>query len=239
MSDFGSGNWTFSRQHDVRFQDQNATHLVLSVLDNAKGIDSQEPTYPYSRGLFLALNEEEMTVTMLRQIDHPEGEGSYAPRRGDVQLLPNGNVFMGWSEFGSQSEHAPNGTLLMHSFLTADWLGSYRNYKFNFTGRPTEKPAVHSIAFPTDGGSSATVVHVSWNGDTETAYWKMYRTTVDGEDQVLAGSARRTGFETVVEYGGLANYVLLKALDKKGNVLAESDVVKTTTPLNVSNKDLR
>ena len=238
MSDFGNGDWTFSRQHDVRVRDHNGTHLVISILDNARGMDSQEPTYPFSRGLLLALNEEEMTVTILKQIDHPDGEGHYAPRRGNYQLLPNGNIFMGWSEYGSQSEHASDGTLLMHSWLAADWLGTYRAYKFDFTGRPTEKPAVHSISFPTDGGSSATVVHVSWNGDTETAYWNMYKTTADDEVRVLVGTAERTGFETAVEYGALAEYVLLEAVDKNGEVLGESDIIETITSTNVSDNAL-
>lgn len=240
ISDFGAGEWTFSRQHDVRVREENSTHLVISILDNARGIDTQDPSYPMSRGLLLALNEQEMTVTILKQIDHPHGEGNYAPRRGNYQILPNGNIFMGWSELAAQSEHSPDGTILMHSWLMADWLGTYRNYKFqSFTGRPTEKPAVHSIAFPTDGGASMTIVHVSWNGDTEVARWNLYKTTpVDDEVRVLVGSADREGFETAIEFGGLASFVVLEGVDANGEVLGESDIVKTITSTNVTDTAL-
>lgn len=232
MSDFGQGDWTFSRQHNARIHDQNATHLVLSILDNASAMDGQEPTYKSSRGLLLAVDEESMTVTIVKQIDHPDGEGSYSPQRGNYQRLPDGNIFMGWSEMGIQSEHAPDGTILMHARMTAEWLGSYRSLKFNFTGHPSEKPAVHSVAYKTDdddAGSSVTVVHVSWNGATEVAFWNMYKTTKEGDTKELVRSIERTGFESIIEYNGFASFILLEAVGKHGETLGESEITATIT----------
>lgn len=239
MSDFGEGDWTFSRQHDVRLRDQNATHSVISILDNARGLDTQEPTYRLSRGLLLAVDEESMTVTILQQLDHPDGNDHYAPRRGNHQRLPGGNVFMGWSEDGIQSEHGPDGTILMHARLTAEWLGSYRNYKFaDFTGRPSEKPAVHSVAYTTHLGSSATVAHVSWNGATEVASWNMYKTTKDDDIRILVGSTERTGFESVVQHSGLASFVLFEAIGKNGETLGVSEVTRTNSSTNITGEAL-
>lgn len=237
-SDFGEGDWTFSRQHHIRFRDQNATHMVLSLLDNAKGIDAQEPTYDHSRDLLLAVDEENMTVSILTQIDHPYGEGNYAPRRGNYQRLPDGNIFIGWSEGGLQSEHAPDGTILMQASLMADWLGSYRNYKFNFTGLPSENPAVNSTAYTTDAGLTMTTAHVSWNGATEVTSWNMYKTTKDDDIRVLIGWTERTGFESVVRYNGLANFVVLEAVDKNGETLGVSDVTETTWSANLTSEAL-
>lgn len=236
FSDFGEGDWAFSRQHHIRFRDQNATHMIVSLLDNAKGIDTQEPTYENSRGLLLALNEETMTVSVLTQIDHPDGEGHYAPRRGNYQELPDGNVLMGWSEDGLQSEHASDGTILMRAALMADWLGSYRNYKFNFTGLPSESPVVSSTAYTIDTGSAVTVAHVSWNGATEVATWNMYKTTEDDDTRVLIGWAERTGFESVVRYDGLASFVVLEAVDKGGKTLGMSDITETTRSANLTSE---
>lgn len=238
MSDFGHGDWTFSRQHDIRLREQNATHTVLSILDNARGIDSQEPTYPESRGLLLALDEKAMTVSIIQQIDHPDGLGNYAPRRGNYQALPGGSIFMGWSERAIQSEHAPDGTLLMHARLSADWLGSYRSYKFNFTGHPTEKPAVFSIASMLDDGSFVTTIYVSWNGATEVAYWNLYKTTADDETRSLIATVQRSGFESVAEYTGLAKYVLLEGVDQNGDILGESAVTHTIQSTNITVADL-
>ena len=239
MSDFGQGDWTFSRQHNARIHDQNATHLVLSILDNASANDRQKPTYKSSRGLLLAVDEESMTVTILNQIDHPDGEGNYAPQRGNYQRLPDGNIFIGWSEMGIQSEHAPDGTILMHARMMAEWLGSYRSLKFNFTGRPSEKPAVHSVAYKTDDDdaeSSVTVVHISWNGATEVASWNMYKTTKEGDTKELVRSIERTGFESIIEYNGFAGFILLEAVGKHGEVLGESEITATITTSNISNR---
>lgn len=208
--------------------------MVVTLLDNARGIDSRKPTYGFSRGLVLALDEEAMKVDILLQIDHPDGEGNYAPRRGNYQTLPGGNIFLGWSEVAIQSEHAPDGTILMHARLMADWLGSYRNYKFNFTGRPTEKPAVHSVAYTTDSGSNATVAYVSWNGATDVESWNLYKTTKDDDIRVLVASSKRTGFETAVRHDGLAKFVLLEAVDSKGETLGTSKVIETKMSTNVT-----
>lgn len=179
-----------------------------------------------------------MAVTILTQIDHPDGEGNYAPRRGNYQMLPDGNVFIGWSESSIQSEHAPDGTILAHARMMADWLGSYRSYKFKFTGSPAEKPAVHSAAFTTETGSSATIVHVSWNGATEVASWNMYKTTENDDIRVLVGWTERTGFENSIKYNGFASFVLLEAVGKDGETLGVSEVTETITSANITSDAL-
>jgi hypothetical protein len=147
--------------------------MLVSFLDNAKGMDQQEPTHPNSRGLLLALrmDTEPKTASIVKAFEHPDGPGAHAPRRGSVQFSPNGNVFIDWSEQARQSEHTTDGSLILDSKLQPEWLGTYRSYKFDkesFVGKSNEVIAVHSESHIKENGKEGPlVVHVSWNGDTE------------------------------------------------------------------------
>lgn len=225
-SDFELGeDVKFSRQHHIRWRSENDGKMWVSILDNAKGMDSQEPTYPMSRGLRLVLDLEDMTAEIDMQIDHPDGEGSYAPRRGDYQVLANENIHMGWSEKGIQSEHAPSGRLLMEATLKAQWLGTYRSYKYPFVGKPADPPDVVSLAETRD--HTMTLVYVSQNGATEVVWWNLYTTNESGKNKTLIGTTLKTGFETELAYSSFAKYVVVEGLDEHYNVLETSKVVKT------------
>lgn len=199
-------------------------------MDNAHGEDRAKPSYNFSRGLLLSLRTDTkpMTAEIIAHYDHPDV--GYAPRRGNMQLLDNGNVFLGWSEHALQSEHSKDGKVLMQAQLKAGWLGSYRNYKFPYVGRPKTKPDVHSVAYLKDKDNKdnpVTRVYVSWNGDTEVRTWDLYHVSAEGKPVTFVGRSNRTGFETSWEYQGYAEYVLSEGFDGDGNVIAEPGVVKT------------
>jgi hypothetical protein len=235
FSDFPIGDeWRFSRQHDIRFRGQNDTHILLSMLDNAKGIDGQPPTHPHSRGMLLAVDEQKRQVTVERHYNHPFGEGGYAPRRGNYQVLDNGNVFMGWSEQATQSEHTEDGRLIMEATFKTEWLGTYRNYKFPFVGHPIEPPVAVSQAYATPNNSTTTTVHVSWNGATEVHTWNLYRTVANGQIHVLVATIEKLSFETAISYGGYASYIVAEALDKHGDILGRTSIVKTFAHENIT-----
>lgn len=188
-------------------------------------MDSQDPTYEMSRGLRLVLDTEAMTAEVDLQIDHPDGPGSYAPRRGNYQVLQNENIFMDWSEKSIQSEHAPGGRILMEATLKAEWLGTYRSYKYPFVGKPADPPDVVSVAETRD--HTMTLVYVSWNGATEVVWWNAYSTNASGKNRTLIGTTLKTGFETEIGYASFTKYVVVEALDEDFNVLGESKAVKT------------
>lgn len=223
----------FSRQHNVRFRGFNGTHEIISILDNAKGQDDQKSTHENSRGLVLALKTDvkPMQVSIVSSIEHPYGRGHYAPRRGNYQILDNKNIFIGWSEQATHSEHLPNGSLVMEARLVTEWLGTYRSYKFPFVGLPKEPPKVHSIAHVSEArNSTTTMVHVSQNGATEIDSWTLYKTTETGEPKIPVFQKKKTGFETAIVWDGYASYVILEAVDKDGKVLATSEIVQTIQP---------
>jgi hypothetical protein len=168
-----------------------------------------------------------MEAEIIRQHDHPLGD--YAHGRGSYQALPNGNTFMGWTQSSLHSEYAPDGKLVMEAAMKAE-LKSYRSYKFPWVGRPMQPPDVYSIALNGQAETTNTAVHVSWNGATEVATWKLYKTERTGRMTELVASTPRTGFETALTYQGFASFVVAEALDRDGKTLGKSEVTRTIPP---------
>ena len=187
----------FTRQHHARVHEQNETHTIISLFDNAKGSGPHEhKSHDYSRGLVLALRTDEMLAEIVAEFAHPRR--AITNSRGSCQILPDGNVFMGWAYHTLISEHAPDGRMLMEARLKKN-LHTYRSYKFSWVGRPKDPPNVVSAAFVA-GNNTSTDVFVSWNGATEVAKWKLYETSVSGGNRRLVASAKRKGFETALTY---------------------------------------
>ncbi|KAK4635984.1 hypothetical protein CLAFUW4_01511 [Fulvia fulva] len=231
--EWSMGDLSFSRQHNVRFRGFNGTHEIITILDNAKSESKQAATHENSRGLTIALQVDDRVATIVQSIEHPYGPGSYAPRRGNYQLMANDHIFMGWSEQATHSEHSADGKLLMEATMATEWLGSYRSYKFDFVGLPTRPPRAVSAAYPsTARNSTTTMVHLSWNGATEVARWNLYKTTETGNPMIQIGSKSRTGFETIIAWDGYASYVMAEAIDKTGKAVGRTEIMKTLGPGN-------
>lgn len=222
-SDFQFAEGThFTGQHDVRCLSQNSTHMLITMMDNALGPHWTDITNPNSRGLVLSVNTETMTATEVSKYDHPYGVGAYAPERGNFQTLPNGNAFVSWTKDALHSEHSPDGELIAEAKFPSG-LKTYRSYKFPWVGRPQSPPDVHSqVVAASVGGELHTLVHVSWNGDTQAAKWNLYKTNADGSTSELLGSTGRSGFETAITYKGYAPFVKVDAVDRDGNGLEKS-----------------
>ena len=197
--------------------------MVVTVMDNASGPGVPKKTNPNSRGLVMSLNTETMTAEVLKRFDHPKGE--YAPARGNFQTLANGNGFLSWTSMALQSEHSPDGKVIMEAEIPSG-LKTYRGYKFPWVGKPNYPPDVYSKVVPVDG-SLITTVHVSWNGATEVVAWKLYKSNADGSSTEQVASTKRSGFETALTYKGYASYVIVKAIDKDGKEIGKSRMMQT------------
>ena len=198
----------FSWQHDAQRQPDGTLTLF----------DDQSPPTP-SRGLILKVDETARTVALVREFRRPTQVSSNT--RGNVQVLPNGNVFVGWGGEPFASEFGPLGDL---RFDLALWPGelSYRAFRFPWRGRPTEAPAVVATR-PTTGG---TVVFASWNGATDVAHWEVLGGT--GPDQLrVVAKVPRVGFETVVNVSPALAFVTARALDANGTILGTSPTVQS------------
>jgi len=209
-SDFTMGaGATFSWQHDARRQPDG----TLTIFD-----DSASPGH--SRGIVLRLDEQAMTATLVRAFEH--AAPLLARSQGNVQILPGGNVLVGWGDAGYVSEFSPNGKVVFDATYPAA-VQSYRNYRLAWTGRPADPPAAAAVSGP--GGS--VTAFASWNGATEVATWDVLAGPSAGALK-LAGSVPRSGFETSIPVKGPAQWVRVVARNAHGAVLGSSPIVNVS-----------
>ncbi len=199
-------------QHDAQVH-PNGT---ISMFDN--GATPQE--HQQSRAIVLAVDEAQMTVSLLASFVHPDPL-LVAESQGDAQSLASGDWFVGWGQQPYFSEFSPQGRLLFDAHIP----GTYQSYtvlKFDWSGTPAQPPAV---AVRPRAGRSA-VVYVSWNGATGVARWRVLggsRRTVRAQFATVA----RRGFETAIALKRAPRYLEVQALGSAGQVLGVSATVSS------------
>jgi hypothetical protein len=188
---------------------------TISVFDNG----AVPKVHAQSRGLLLAVDAKTKTDSVVAQYEHPAPPLS-SGSQGNIQTLENGDVFIGWGAEPYFSEFTAGGQLLYDAHMHGSYQ-SYRTYRFQWTGAPSEPPA---IAASTAGSGGPVTVYASWNGDTRTASW---RVLAGPSAQQLApvASAARNGFETAITTPGPEPYVAVQALDAGGEVLGTSRTI--------------
>lgn len=207
----------FAWQHDARFMGNGE----IRMFDNECCAIRPGPpatTAPpnrSSRGLVLKLDFAHRQATFVHEWTL---YNVAAATQGDIQTLPNGNVFAGWGQQPFYSEYGRSGRLLL-SVRLPDPDISYRVYRFRWVGHPGGRPR----AVARRHGKS-TRVFVSWNGATQVRSY-----------EVLSGSSRRSlhvakragrrGFETVITVSGAGPWFEVRALDGRGRVLGTSRVI--------------
>ncbi|MBA3426143.1 MAG: arylsulfotransferase family protein [Rubrobacter sp.] len=208
-SDFemGSGART-AYQHDARRQADG----TITIFDNRNVNEDQQ-----SRGIVLDLDEEAMTATLVREYTHPDEVLSAT--QGNVQVLPNGNVFVGWGSEPVLSEFSHDGRLLFSAAFPAEG-ESYRAFRFEWKGHPQDEPAIEAEA-----GDEEVTVYASWNGATEIATWQVLAGPSPGQLEEVAVAPRK-GFETAIPVETTEAYVGVRAKDTLGKVLGTSRAVK-------------
>jgi hypothetical protein len=221
-SDFEMGPGSrFSFQHDARRQRDG----TISIFDNGNTVfhglvpEAEEG----SRGIVLDVDEKKMKVSLLREYKHPDTQ--YADAAGNVQLLPNSNVFIGWGRALHFSEFSHDGKLLFDGkLLTGN--RSYRYFRFEWSGYPTDRPAC--VAERTSGNEVR--LYVSWNGATEVENWEVLTGAHRGKLEPV-GMAPRDRFETVMVVQTSDRYVAVRAKGYSGSVLG------TTKPIDTLRRD--
>lgn len=204
-SDFQMGQGaSFGWQHDARRHPDGSITIF----------DDEMPPTP-SRGIVLAVDESAMEATLVREIHHPRALA--AASQGNVQVLPDGDAFIGWGSEGAYSEFGADGGIRLDASFSGS-KQSYRCLRFPWVGRPTDVPAIVASR-----GSQASVA-CSWNGATEVASWEVLAgATKTGLRRVAAAS--RAGFETVVAVSDQGPWFAVRALDSSGQVLGTSATV--------------
>jgi hypothetical protein len=196
-------------QHDARV----LANGTISVFDNG-GVPKVQSQ---SRGLVVAVNPQTKTDTVVSEYAHPSPP-LLSGSQGSVEAFENGNVFIGWGAEPYFSEYSAAGQLL----YDAHWHGSYESYRtfrFQWTGAPSEPPAVAA----SKTGSQLTV-YASWNGDTRTASWRVLAGP-SAQQLTPVADAPREGFETAVATPVAEAYVAVQALGPSGEVLGTSHTI--------------
>jgi hypothetical protein len=207
-SDFSMGaGSSFAWQHDARRQPDG----TLTVFDNG----ATPAVEKLSRGLILEVDERAMTATLLRQYTHP---GILAGSQGSVQLLPNGNVFVGWGEVPRVSEFHHSGHIVFDAVLGKDYQ-SYRAFRLPWQGEPADAPALAMV-----GDGQHLTAYASWNGATEVSSWQLLAGSQAGALSPVS-STRSRGFESALRAASPGPYFVVRAIDGWGRPLGQSNLV--------------
>jgi hypothetical protein len=171
-----------------------------------------------SRGIVVELDEQKMSAKLVHQYTSPQKRLSTS--QGNMQLLPNSNVLIGWGSGPFISEFSQKGELLFEARFPPDG-ESYRAFRFPWSGHPTDEPAVAVEQGPDD----KVKLYATWNGATGVATWEV----LAGPRQsrlASVGSVPRDSFETAMLVKTFDPYVAVRAKDRLGQPLGSSAPVK-------------
>ncbi|MBV9336803.1 MAG: arylsulfotransferase family protein [Solirubrobacterales bacterium] len=207
-------------QHDAVVQPDGS----ITMFDDGGG----PPTVRAGRAIQVSVNPTNKTVSLIRQYQHaPALDTNF---EGNAQVLPGGDVFVGWGQQPYVSEFNSAGKMLFDARFTSN-TSSYRAYRMGWSGQPTGSPNI--AASPNNDGT--TEVWASWNGATTVAWW-----------QVLAGQSpaslaplmtvRNSGFETALTAPTGLPYIAVQALDASGHVLATSSATPVPPHIGIAGR---
>lgn len=205
---------SFGWQHDIRRQADG----TLTLFDNRQPPD-------HARGVVLRVDEAAMTATLVREVQRPAP--LQVASQGNVQVLSNGNILVGWGSQPTLTEFAPDDRIVFDATMPAG-IQSYRHRRYEWSAMPVDPPAIAVDQLAAGSGSQLRVTaYASWNGATDVAAWRLSA----GPEGALVPieTAVRTGFETVITglvEDAAATSASVTALDATGEDLATSDVVR-------------
>ena len=211
QSDFKMGDGTeVAYHHDARPHGNG----LISFFDNG----GSPKVHDESRGLIVQLDMDKMTASLVHEYVHPDKIS--ASSQGNTQLLPNGNVLVGWGSEPIASEFSEDGTLL-HDWRMPKEKQSYRAYRFEWTGKPSAGPSL-----VVDSESGDTVAYVSWNGATEVRAWRIKTGTDRDSLEPDIDTVEKTGFETEISIDTSSGFLAVEALDATGQVIGTTKIVE-------------
>jgi hypothetical protein len=223
MWTLGSNQSTFKRaagastafQHDAIVQADGS----VTMFDDGGG----PPTVRAGRAVRLSLNAAKGTASLMAQYTHtPALRTNF---EGNVQVLPNGDVFVGWGQQPYFTEFNAAGKMIFDARFTSN-TSSYRAYRMAWSGQPTTPPSI-AVAPYNDG---TTEVWASWNGATAVSSWRVLAGRTPGSLVTLVTTPKR-GFETAISASTGERYFAVQALDSGDNVLATSTT--STAPAHI------
>jgi Arylsulfotransferase (ASST) len=213
-SSFKMGNGASTAfQHDVEVQPNGD----LTEFDDGAG---PPVVHSESRGIEVSVNTGNNTATLVKQYVHTPP--IVAIFEGSMQILPGGDVFLGWGSDPHFSEYTSSGQQDLDGRFIAG-TDSYRAYRFPWSAQPPTTPAL-ALSRGADGVTS---LYASWNGATDVSSWRVLAGS-DSHHLSQIGAEPKTGFETVIRAHNEQPYFEVQALSSSGKVLATSSAAGST-----------
>ena len=194
----------FSSQHDFRHVEGN----LYSVFDNGAHHSPQ-----ISRACIYEIDTQNLTADL---VFNYQVSGLYGSHMGSTQVLPNGNVMVGWGDVtGYQTrpditEISPSGTQVFRGRMNQLALESYRAYRFDWEGQALV-PYLVALLLPAQH-----CVQLTYNvfGSEEYSSYDIYQGTSPGNLSFLLNTQNRQ--VNVWELPVGMNYFAVKARDMQG-----------------------
>jgi hypothetical protein len=200
----------FEWQHDARMQPDG----TITLFDDGAGIYTSER---HARALRIRLNYSKRSARVVREYSSKPPLVTYS--EGNVQVLSDGNTFVGYGGTPYFVEFGRGGQQLFSGHFKTPPLQFYRAYRFQWWGQPVTPPSI-SLA----STRLYATVYASWNGATGVASW---RVLAGRSPTSLApvGLFRSDGFETAMRVRGVQPYFAVQALGGTGQLLGTSAVL--------------
>jgi hypothetical protein len=225
-------NARFQWQHDVQLHPGNVVSMFDDQCCGVTASGTLAPPAGSARGLVLKLDFSNHTGSLVHAYGH--GNGFFVPFLGSTQLVPGGNVVVGWGtghvttvNGGNTiafTEYSKGGSRLLDAAIPNPDL-SYRTYLQSWVGLPLTPP---SGAVRSSHGK--TTVYASWNGATEVVAWRVLAGSSKSNLKPVVNKSSKTGFETAISVKGSPKLFELQALSSGGKVLGTSKPFGTSHP---------
>jgi hypothetical protein len=186
--------------------------------------DDASPPSPelQSRAVTIALDLRSHRARLVSAYTHADPP-LRADSQGNMQTLPGGNTLVGFGGEPQISEFSKGGSLLFDAHLPYDMI-FYRAFRHPWSGQPLTPPA----AVANLNNVAETIVHMSWNGATGVASWRVLAGKRPGSLAPQA-TVRAAGFESSTVLAACHQYVAVQALDSAGHLLGTSRTTRVLT----------
>jgi hypothetical protein len=202
---------SFDLQHNSVMRGTN----TISIFDD----EDVSPKDAPARAVFLHLNFKSGKATLERAYTD---SGLVVPAQGNVQLLANGDVLVGWGSGNATTEFSKSGKLLFNGYYGTT-LTSYRAYLEKWVGTPTTAPSVAT----SKGSNGDLTVYASWNGSTQTRSWEVLGGS-DAANLTTLATVKSNGFQTGIQLTSAPALVQVVAEGDDGQALRSSATVSTS-----------
>jgi hypothetical protein len=204
--------WQFCFQHDVRAVGRN----LLTVFDNG----GRGPGCPEHMARVEEFSYDPSAGSVTRTTKYSsfaassDGSGYRTAALGSARFLPNGDLMVDWGTTGRITEFTPRHRVDFDLTLAKK---TYRANRWRWFGDPRTRPVVAAAR-----AGAQVDLYASWNGSTRVTRWQVLTGANRRHLQPVGPPVRRTGFETHIRVATTAQYIAVRGIDHRGDLLRRS-----------------